>query len=176
MDDDGHFDNITKKLKGEKNNIASGLTPVNYTLPLDEWCRYLVTTYVPINWWVGLGREACRHQAHQFLWQNTLHKIDRSTRHLFIEQMALIYSTWSSSCNWLCPLWQVLGFGVWLLCFRGRGQKKRLKDDEKDGIDLVSVLHSKSFIVKFLASTWNQLCEWQPTGGDFIVLAKGACF
>jgi hypothetical protein len=36
MDDDGHFDNITKKLKGEKNNIASGLTPVNYTLPLDE--------------------------------------------------------------------------------------------------------------------------------------------
>jgi hypothetical protein len=41
---------------------------------------------------------------------------------------------------------------------------------------LVSVLHSKSFIVKFLASTWNQLCEWQPTGGDFIVLAKGACF
>jgi hypothetical protein len=35
MDDDGPFDNMTKKLRG-KNNIASGLTPVNYTLPLDE--------------------------------------------------------------------------------------------------------------------------------------------
>jgi hypothetical protein len=35
MDDDGHFDNITKELR-EKKNIASGLTPVNYTLPLDE--------------------------------------------------------------------------------------------------------------------------------------------
>ncbi len=86
---------------------------MNYTLPLDEWCRYLVTTYLPMKWWVGLGRAACRHQAHQFLWQNTLHKIDHSTRHLFIEQMALIYWTWSSSCTG-CALYGrfwVSGFG-----------------------------------------------------------------
>jgi hypothetical protein len=41
------------------------------------------------------------------------------------------------------PFMAGFGFWVWLLCFRGRGQKERLKDNEKDGRDLVSVLHSR---------------------------------
>jgi hypothetical protein len=54
--------------------------------------------------------------------------------------------------HWLVPFMAGFGFWVWLLCFRGRGQQKRRKDDEKDGRDLVSVFTLKSFIVKFLAS------------------------
>jgi hypothetical protein len=142
----------------EKKNIASGLTPVNYTLPLDEWCRYLVTTtYLPINWWVGLGRAACRHQAHQFLWQNTLHKIDHSTRHLFIEQMALIYWTWTSSCTG-CALYGrfwVLGLAPLLSRKRTEEETQRRRERWKRlGVSITL----KSFIVKFLASTWSQLC------------------
>jgi len=54
--------------------------------------------------------------------------------------------------HWLVPFMAGFRFWVWLLCFRGRGQQKRRKDDEKDGRDLVSVFTLKSFIVKFLAS------------------------